>query len=35
VHGRSELDDLATAVATGRSDPYAAADELLDAFTDA
>ena len=35
VHGRSELDDLAAAVATGRSDPYAAADELLDAFTDA
>jgi LAO/AO transport system kinase len=34
VHGRSELDDLAAAVATGESDPYAAADVLLDAFTD-
>jgi LAO/AO transport system kinase len=29
VHGRSELDDLAAAVAAGASDPYAAADELL------
>ena len=35
VHGRSELDDLAAAVVAGRSDPYAAADELLDTFTDA
>ena len=35
VHGRTELDDLATAVAAGKSDPYAAADELLDAFTEA
>jgi len=35
VHGRSELDDLAGAVAAGKSDPYAAADELLAAFTDA
>jgi len=35
VHGRSELDDLASAVAAGKSDPYAAADELLDAFTEA
>jgi LAO/AO transport system kinase len=34
VHGRSELDDLAAAVAAGESDPYAAADELLEAFTD-
>ena len=34
VHGRSELDDLAASVAAGKSDPYAAADELLDAFTD-
>jgi LAO/AO transport system kinase len=30
VHGRSELDDLAAGVAAGASDPYAAADELLD-----
>lgn len=34
VHRRSELDDLAAAVAAGRTDPYAAADELLDTFTD-
>ncbi|MDI6909706.1 methylmalonyl Co-A mutase-associated GTPase MeaB [Nocardioides sp.] len=34
VHGRSELDDLAAAVVAGETDPYAAADELLDAFTD-
>lgn len=34
VHGRSELDDLATAVVAGATDPYAAADQLLDAFTD-
>jgi LAO/AO transport system kinase len=34
VHGRSELDDLAAAVVAGDSDPYAAADELLDAFTE-
>ena len=34
VHGRSELDGLAAAVAAGTSDPYAAADELLDTFTD-
>jgi LAO/AO transport system kinase len=34
VHGRSELDDLAASVAAGDSDPYAAADELLEAFTD-
>jgi LAO/AO transport system kinase len=30
VHGRSELDDLASAVVAGESDPYAAADALLD-----
>ena len=30
VHGRSELDGLAAAVAAGESDPYAAADELLE-----
>ena len=35
VHGRSELDELAAAVAAGKSDPYAAADELLEAFTEA
>jgi LAO/AO transport system kinase len=29
VHGRSELDDLATQVAAGESDPYAAAETLL------
>jgi LAO/AO transport system kinase len=29
VHGRSELDDLASAVAAGASDPYAAAETLL------
>jgi LAO/AO transport system kinase len=34
VHGRSELDGLAAAVAAGESDPYAAADELLATFTD-
>jgi LAO/AO transport system kinase len=34
VHGRSELDDLAAAVVAGRTDPYAAADELLGTFTD-
>jgi len=34
VHGRSELDELATAVVAGESDPYAAADTLLDTFTD-
>ena len=31
LHGRSELDDLATAVASGDSDAYSAADALLDA----
>jgi len=34
VHGRSELDDLASAVVAGESDPYTAADGLLEAFTD-
>jgi LAO/AO transport system kinase len=34
VHGRTELDDLAAAVAAGKSDPYTAADELLQAFAD-
>ena len=34
VHGRSELDDLAAAVVAGRTDPYRAADELLDTVTD-
>jgi len=29
VHGRSELDELAAAVAAGESDPYAAAETLL------
>jgi LAO/AO transport system kinase len=32
VHGRSELDDLASAVVAGESDPYAAADELLESL---
>lgn len=30
VHGRSELDDLAAAVVAGESDPYTAADALLE-----
>ncbi|MEP9361469.1 methylmalonyl Co-A mutase-associated GTPase MeaB [Nocardioides sp. CN2-186] len=30
VHGRSELDDLATGVVAGTTDPYAAADVLLE-----
>ena len=34
VGGRDELDGLALGVARGESDPYAAADELLAAFTD-
>jgi LAO/AO transport system kinase len=34
VHGRSELDDLAAAVVAGESDPYAAADTLLESFAD-
>jgi LAO/AO transport system kinase len=32
VHGRSELDELAAAVAAGESDPYAAAETLLAAL---
>lgn len=32
VHGRSELDDLAAAVVAGESDPYAAADTLLESL---
>jgi LAO/AO transport system kinase len=34
VHGRSELDELASQVAAGTSDPYAAADSLLEFYTD-
>jgi LAO/AO transport system kinase len=34
VHARTELDDLAGQVVAGRSDPYAAADELLATYTD-
>ncbi|MDQ6935937.1 MAG: methylmalonyl Co-A mutase-associated GTPase MeaB [Actinomycetota bacterium] len=34
VHARTELDDLATAVVKGETDPYAAADELLASYTD-
>jgi LAO/AO transport system kinase len=34
VHARTELDELAEEVVAGRSDPYAAADELLDTYTD-
>jgi LAO/AO transport system kinase len=34
VHGRSELDELAAAVVAGSSDPYTAADSLLDAFSE-
>ena len=34
VHGRSELDDLAAAVVAGRSDPYTAADTLLESFAE-
>ena len=33
VHGRSELDGLAAAVVAGESDPYAAADELIDSVS--
>ncbi len=35
VHGRSELDDLASAVVAGERDPYSAADELIESVTDA
>ena len=34
VHARTELDELAEQVAAGDSDPYKAADSLLDSFTD-
>jgi LAO/AO transport system kinase len=34
VHQRSELDDLAEQVVAGKTDPYRAADALLDAFTE-
>ncbi len=34
VHERSELDDLAEQVVAGKTDPYRAADALLDAFTE-
>ena len=34
VHARTELDDLAEKVASGDSDPYTAADVLLEAYTD-
>jgi LAO/AO transport system kinase len=34
VHGRSELDDLAAAVVAGESDPYTAADTLLESFAE-
>jgi LAO/AO transport system kinase len=34
VHARTELDDLAGQVVDGRTDPYAAADELLATYTD-
>ncbi len=34
VHGRSELDDLAAAVVAGTSDPYTAADSLLESFSE-
>ena len=34
VHARTELDDLAEKVAAGDSDPYAAADVLLESLTE-
>ena len=34
VHARTELDELAEGVAAGRSDPYTAADSLLETFTE-
>ena len=33
VHGRSELDDMAAAVVAGESDPYTAADELIESVS--
>jgi LAO/AO transport system kinase len=34
VHTRTELDDLAEQVVAGESDPYTAADALLESFAD-
>ena len=34
VHARTELDDLADRVVAGRTDPYAAADELLASYSE-
>jgi LAO/AO transport system kinase len=34
VHGHTELDELAEQVVAGKSDPYRAADVLLDSFTE-
>ena len=34
VHERTELDELAEQVAAGKTDPYRAADTLLDTFTE-
>src|SRR4051812_18502963 len=34
VHARTELDELAELVVAGRTDPYAAADELLASYTE-
>jgi LAO/AO transport system kinase len=34
VHERTELDDLAEKVVAGDSDPYTAADTLLEAYTE-
>jgi LAO/AO transport system kinase len=34
VHARTELDELAERVAAGESDPYAAADSLLESYTE-
>ena len=34
VHERTELDDLAEQVVAGESDPYAAADTLLETYTE-
>jgi len=34
VHARTELDDLAEQVVAGQSDPYRAADQLLESYTE-
>ena len=34
VHARTELDDLAEQVVAGETDPYTAADALLETYTD-